>query len=142
MFFNVPLSNVIESPTKMCYFKSRKTQTDKPNRLFGTSVCLSVSTVPHLKALISGKFETRGLRCGRIYVLCHALLSKAILLHTEGLQMNITVFIHCKYLLSSYRQTAVVRFPGTRTYSTFLVTSYPHKSWALVGLSPRAWYHF
>ena len=42
-------------------------------------------TVPHLKALISGKVEPRGLRCGSTFILYYALLKKAILLHTEGL---------------------------------------------------------
>ena len=42
-------------------------------------------TVPHLKALISGKSEPRGLRCGSTFILCYVLLKTAILLHTEGL---------------------------------------------------------
>ena len=37
------------------------------------------------KALIIGKLDQRELRCGIISILCHALLKKAILLHTEGL---------------------------------------------------------
>ena len=41
--------------------------------------------VPHLKGLISGKLEPRGLRCGSTFILYYALLKKAILLHTEGL---------------------------------------------------------
>ena len=40
-------------------------------------------TVPHLKALISGCLEPRGLRYGSIFSLCHALLKKSILVHTE-----------------------------------------------------------
>ena len=51
-------------------------------------------TVPNLKALISDKLEPRGLRCGIILILCHALLNKTILLHKKGLvdsQMNATV---------------------------------------------------
>ena len=42
-------------------------------------------TVSHLKALISGELEPRGLRCGSSFVLCNPLLKKAILLHKEGL---------------------------------------------------------
>ena len=42
-------------------------------------------TIPHLKALISGKLEPRVLRCGSTFILYYALLKKAILLHTEGL---------------------------------------------------------
>ena len=38
-------------------------------------------TVPHLKALISGKLEPRGLRCGNTFILCYTLLKRAILLH-------------------------------------------------------------
>ena len=53
-------------------------------------------TVSVLKALNCGKLEPRGLRCGSIFVLCHALLKKAILLHREGVvpfvSLN-TVFI-------------------------------------------------
>ena len=41
--------------------------------------------VSPLKALISGKMEPRGLRCGSTFILCYALLKKPILLHTEGL---------------------------------------------------------
>ena len=41
-------------------------------------------TVPHLKALISGKLEPRGLRFGSTFILCHALLNKAILLHKRA----------------------------------------------------------
>ena len=56
-------------------------------------------TVPHLKALISGIMELRGLGCGSTFNLCHALLKKAILLHTEVLvdsQMNIAVVVEAK----------------------------------------------
>ena len=41
-------------------------------------------TVPHLKGLMCGKMEVRGLRCGSIFILCHALLKNAILLHIEA----------------------------------------------------------
>ena len=41
-------------------------------------------TVPHLKGLMCGKMEARKLRCGSIFILCHALLKNAILLHTEA----------------------------------------------------------
>ena len=41
-------------------------------------------TVPHLKALMCGKMEPSGLRCGGIFILCYALLKIALLLHTEG----------------------------------------------------------
>ena len=37
--------------------------------------------VPHMKALISGKLEPRGLRCGNTFILCYTLLKRAILLH-------------------------------------------------------------
>ena len=42
-------------------------------------------TVPHLKALISGKLEPSRLRCGSTFILCYVLPKTAILLHTEGL---------------------------------------------------------
>ena len=42
-------------------------------------------TVQNFKALISGKIEPRWLKCGSTFMLYHALLKKAILLHTEGL---------------------------------------------------------
>ena len=41
-------------------------------------------TVPHLKALISGKNEPRGLRYGSTFRVCQALLKSAILLHKEA----------------------------------------------------------
>ena len=40
-------------------------------------------TVPHLKALISGCLVPRRLRRGSTFILCHALLKKSILVHTE-----------------------------------------------------------
>ena len=52
-------------------------------------------TVPHLKALISGKLEPRGLSCGSTFILCYVLLKTAILLHTEDLvktEMASTVY--------------------------------------------------
>ena len=53
-------------------------------------------TVPHLKALINGKLEPRGLRCGSTFILCYVLLKTAILLHTKGLvktEMASTVIV-------------------------------------------------
>ena len=38
-------------------------------------------TVPHLKALISGKMEPRGLRCSSLFILCQTLWKNTSLLH-------------------------------------------------------------
>ena len=46
-------------------------------------------TIPHLKALISGKMEPRRLRCGNTFILCHALLNTAILLHKEAYRADL-----------------------------------------------------
>ena len=42
-------------------------------------------TVPHLKALISGKYEPRGLRCGSSSRVCQTLLKSAALQHKASL---------------------------------------------------------
>ena len=47
-------------------------------------------TVPHLKGLMCGKMEVRGLRCGSIFILCHTPLKNAILLHIEA---TVRIFI-------------------------------------------------
>ena len=38
-------------------------------------------TIPHLKALISGKMEPRGLRCSSLFILCQTLWKNTSLLH-------------------------------------------------------------
>ena len=47
-------------------------------------------TVLHLKGLMFGQMEARKLRCGIIFILCHALLKNAILLHIEA---TVRIFI-------------------------------------------------
>ena len=47
-------------------------------------------TVPHLKGLMCGKLEARGLRCGNIFILCQPLLKNDILLHIEA---TVRIFI-------------------------------------------------
>ena len=54
-------------------------------------------TVPHLKAIIGGKMENRGLRCGSILILWYPLCKIALLVHTGGLGRFVslsTVDIH------------------------------------------------
>ena len=51
-------------------------------------------TVPHLKALISGKNEPRGLGCGSTFSVCQALLKSAILLHKEAYRAD-PFLSHC-----------------------------------------------
>ena len=51
-------------------------------------------TVPHLKALISGKMEPRGLRWGSTFRVCQALLNTAILLHKEAYRADLFAS-HC-----------------------------------------------
>ena len=41
-------------------------------------------TVHHLKALIYGKYETRGLSCGNTSSICHGTLKSENLLHKMG----------------------------------------------------------
>ena len=41
-------------------------------------------TVPHLKALISGKLEPRGLRCGSTFIQCYVLLKKTYFTSYRG----------------------------------------------------------
>ena len=45
---------------------------------------LESNTVPHLKALRYGKFETRGLSCGGTSSICQAILKSDNLLHKWG----------------------------------------------------------
>ena len=47
-------------------------------------------TVLHLKDLMCGTIEARGLRCGIIFILCHTLLKNDILLHKEA---TVRIFI-------------------------------------------------
>ena len=58
--------------------------------IFLTPLELQGHTVPHLKGLMCGKMEARKLRCGSIFILCHALLKNAILLHIEA---TVQIFI-------------------------------------------------
>ena len=46
-------------------------------------------TVPHLKALISGNLEPRGLRWGSTFRVCQALFKSAVLLHKEAYRANL-----------------------------------------------------
>ena len=56
--------------------------------------------MPHLKAVISGKYEPRGLKCGSTFRVCQTLLKSAVLLHKVGLvktAVPITVYMHGWY---------------------------------------------
>ena len=55
---------------------------------------LEIHTVPHLKALISGNLEPRGLRWGSTFRVCQALLNTAILLHKEAYHADLFAS-HC-----------------------------------------------
>ena len=46
-------------------------------------------TVPHLKALISGNLEPRGLRWGSTFRVCQALFKSAVLLHKEAYRADL-----------------------------------------------------
>ena len=51
-------------------------------------------TIPHLKALISGKMEPRGLRWGSTFRVCQTLFKSAYLLHKEAYRADLFAS-HC-----------------------------------------------
>ena len=56
-------------------------------------------TVPHLKALISGNLEPRGLRWGSTFRVCQALFKSAVLLHKEAYRADLfaSELLTCNY---------------------------------------------
>ena len=67
-------------------------------------------TVPHLKALIIGKNEPRGLRYGSTFNVCQAFLKSVILLHKEAYRADL-FSSECMCIL--LHKEATVRFGPT-----------------------------
>ena len=63
-------------------------------------------TIPHLKALISGKMEPRGLRWGSTFRVCQTLFKIAYLLHKVAYRVD---------LFASHCNTTVTPFIGSTT---------------------------
>ena len=57
--------------------------------VFPMSLEIQSHKVPHLKALISGENEPRGLGCSSTFMVCQALLKSAILLHKEAYRADL-----------------------------------------------------
>ena len=85
-------------------------------------------TIPHLKALISGKMEPRGLRWGSTFRVCQTLFKSAYLLHKEAYRANLFVS-HCTY---------VCRYLVACLLRSFLRQKVEH--WARLVISgPQCW---